>query len=66
MGEDRRVREGPAPYYDFEMLHGDEVIAVKRMDLPGCGIRVRENSGETITLIGAVAARRYPHYAFCS
>jgi hypothetical protein len=27
--------------------------------LPGCRIRVREQSGETIILIGAAAARRY-------
>ena len=26
---------------------------------PGCRIRVREQEGETIILIGAVAARRY-------
>jgi hypothetical protein len=38
----------------------------KRADLPGCRIRVRENPGETIILIGAVAARRYPSLAFCA
>ena len=75
------------PYYDFEVLQGDEVIAAetsvalessraawpkivtiaRRLDLPGCRIRVREEqSGETIILIGAVAARRYPDFAFCA
>jgi hypothetical protein len=36
------------------------------LDLPGCRIRVREQEGETIILIGAVAARRYPDLAFCA
>jgi hypothetical protein len=72
------------PYYDFEVLHGDEVIVAetsvaldsskaawpiiidiaKMLNRPGCRIRVREHLGETIILIGAVAARRYPNLAF--
>ncbi len=35
----------------------------RTLDLPGSRIRVREHSGETIILIGAVAARRYPGLA---
>ena len=31
----------------------------KRISLPGCRIRVREQSGETIILIGASAAQQY-------
>ena len=31
----------------------------RRITRPGCRIRVREQSGETIILIGAVAAQRY-------
>jgi hypothetical protein len=31
----------------------------KRISLPGCRIRVRERSEETIILIGATAAQRY-------
>jgi hypothetical protein len=30
------------------------------LDAPGCRIRVREQEGDTIILIGATAARRYP------
>jgi hypothetical protein len=30
------------------------------LNLPGCRIRVREHSGDTIILIGAAAARRFP------
>jgi hypothetical protein len=32
----------------------------KKITLSGCRIRVREQSGETIILIGAAAAQRYP------
>ena len=73
-------------YYDFEVLHGDDVIVAETsvaldssraawpkiikmantLDLPGCRIRVREQSGGTIILIGAAAARRYPDLAFCA
>ena len=74
------------PLYDFEVLHGDDVIAAEKsvaldssraawpkiidiartLDLPGCRIRVREPSGDTIILIGASAARRYPDLAYCA
>ncbi len=74
------------PYYDFEVLQGDDVISAetsvaldssraawpkviniaRKLNLPGCRIRVREQSGETIILIGAIAARRYPDLAFCA
>ncbi len=32
----------------------------KLLHAPGCRIRVREGEGDTIILIGAAAARRYP------
>lgn len=68
------------PYYDFEILQDDNVIAAETsvpldspraawpkiidlantLDLPGSSIRVREHSGDTIILIGAAAARRFP------
>ena len=68
------------PYFDFEVLQGDDIIAAetsvalessraawpkiidmaRTLDQPGSRIRVREHSGETIILIGAAAARRYP------
>lgn len=74
------------PYYDFDVLQGDDIIATERsvdldssraawpkiidmaktLDLPGCRIRVREQSGGTIILIGAAAARRYTDLAFCA
>ena len=41
------------------------VNLAKKLDLPGCRIRVREQ-GETIILIGAIAARRYPDLAYCA
>lgn len=34
----------------------------KRVALPGCRIRVREASGQTIIIIGAVAALDYPKF----
>ena len=74
------------PYYHFEVLHGDDVIAAeksvalessraawpkvidlaKSLDQPGCRIRVRDQTGGTIILIGASAARRYPDLASCA
>ncbi len=33
------------------------------LDAPGCRIRVREHLGDTVILIGAKAARRYPSMA---
>jgi hypothetical protein len=67
-------------YYDFEVLQGDDIIAVERavalddsraawpkvigiaktLKAPGYRIRVREQEGDTIILIGATAACRYP------
>ncbi len=72
--DERRMR-----LYNFEVLRGDDVIAVqssvplrdtrsawpkiariaRSIGLPGCRIRVREQSGEIVILIGAEAARRY-------
>ena len=74
------------PYYHFEVLRGDDVIAAeravalessraawpkvvdlaRRLEGPGCRIRVREQTGGTIILIGASAARRYPDLATCA
>ena len=74
------------PYYHFEVLHGDDVIAAeksvalessraawpkvidlaKSLDQPRCRIRVRDQTGGTIILIGASAARRYPDLASCA
>jgi len=34
----------------------------KRVSVPGCRIRVREASGQTIILIGAGAALYYPKF----
>ena len=67
------------PFYSFEMVKGEEIIAVKLrvslpdtraawpkianiakgISVPGCHVRVREQSGEMIILISAAAARRY-------
>ncbi len=74
------------PYYDFEVLQGDDIIVAetsvaldssraawpkiinmaKTLNAPGCRIRVREQTGETIILIGVAAARRYPDLASCA
>ena len=40
------------------------VRMARKLDLPGCRIRVREQSGETVILIGVTAARRFPDFAF--
>ena len=36
----------------------------KRNNLPGCRIRVREQSGETIILVGIAVAMRYADFNF--
>ncbi len=36
----------------------------KALELPGCRIRVREQAGGTIILIGVAAARQYSSLAF--
>jgi len=36
----------------------------KSIKLPGCCIRVREQSGETIILVGVAVAMRYADYNF--
>jgi hypothetical protein len=40
-------------------------IATKLAE-PGYSIRVREHEGETVILIGAAAARRFPELAECA
>jgi hypothetical protein len=41
-----------------------KVIGIaNNLDAPGCRIRVREHLGDTVILIGATAARRYPSMA---
>ena len=41
-----------------------KVIGIaKTLDAPGCRIRVSEHRGDTVILIGATAARRYPNMA---
>jgi hypothetical protein len=36
----------------------------KSVNLPGCRIRVKEQSGETIILVGVAAALRYSDFDF--
>jgi hypothetical protein len=70
--------------FDFEVLQGEEVIAVERsvplnsrraawpkiielakgIELPRCRIRVKEQAGETIILVGATAALQYADFDF--
>jgi hypothetical protein len=38
------------------------VRMAKKLDLPGCRIRVKEQSGATVILIGAAAALSFPDF----
>ncbi len=41
------------------------VVGIARtLNLPGCRIRVREHEGDTVILIGAMAALRFPEGLF--
>jgi len=58
-GEEIIAAELSVPLHDTRAAWPKIAKIAKRISLPGCRIRVREPSGETIILIGAAAAQRY-------
>ena len=63
-GEEIIAAEPSVPLPDTRAAWPKIAKIATTITLPGCRIRVREQSGETIILIGAAAARRYADLAF--
>ena len=59
-GDDIIVAERAVDLVDSRAAWPKIIGMAKTLDAPGCRIRVREQQGDTIILIGATAARRYP------
>lgn len=62
-GDDVIVAERAVALADSRAAWPKIIGMAKTLDAPGCRIRVREQQGDTIILIGATAARRYPNPA---
>jgi hypothetical protein len=58
-GEKVISAEPSVPLYDSRAAWPKIAKIAKKINAPGCRIRVKEQSGETIILIGASAAQRY-------
>ena len=58
-GEEVIATEPSVPLNDPKAAWPKIAKIAKNINMPGCRIRVREESGETIILIGATAAQRY-------
>jgi hypothetical protein len=63
-GDEIIVAEPRVPLLDTRAAWPKIARIAQKITVPGCRIRVREQSGETIILIGATAARRYADPAF--
>ena len=62
-GDDIIAAERAVALNDSRAAWPKVVGIAKALEAPGCRIRVREQQGDTIILIGATAARRYPEVA---
>ena len=62
-GDDVIAAERSVALDDSRAAWPKVVGMAKTLAAPGCRIRVREQQGDTIILIGATAARRYPSLA---
>ena len=58
-GDDVIVAERAVALDDSRAAWPKVVGMASALDMPGCRIRVREQQGDTIILIGATAARRF-------
>ena len=63
-GEDVISVEPSVPLHNTRAAWPKIIRMAKGLELPGCHIRVREQSGETIILVGAAAALRYADFTF--
>ena len=62
-GEEVIAAERSVPLYSPKAAWPRIIRLAKSLKLPGCRIRVKEQ-GETIILVGAVAALRYSDFDF--
>ena len=62
-GEEVITAERSVPLYSPKAAWPKIIKLAKSLGLPGCRIRVKEQ-GETIILVGAAAALRYPDFDF--
>ena len=62
-GEEVIAAERSVPLYSSKAAWPRIIKLAKSLKLPGCRIRVKEQ-GETIILVGAVAALRYSDFDF--
>ena len=58
------VAERAIPLYSSRAAWPKIMKLAKSVNLPGCRIRVKEQSGETIILVGVAAALRYSDFDF--
>ena len=65
-GDDVIIAERAVALDDSRLAWPRVIGIAKTLVAPGCRIRVREQQGDTIILIGASAARRYPDLATCA
>jgi hypothetical protein len=63
-GEEIISAERSIPLYSPKAAWPKIIRLAKSLKMPGCRIRVKEHAGETIILVGAVAALRYADYDF--
>ncbi len=63
-GEDVISVEPSVPLHNTRAAWPKIIRMAKSLKLPGCRIRVREQSGETIILVGAAAVLRYADFSF--
>ena len=58
--------ERSIPLYSPKAAWPKIIEVAKSVNMPGCRIRVKEQSGETIILVGISAALRYSDFDFSS
>jgi hypothetical protein len=63
-GEEVIATEPSVPLHNTKAAWPKIVKIAKSIKLPGCRIRVREQSGEMIILIGVAVAMRYADFNF--
>jgi hypothetical protein len=63
-GEEVIAAERSIPLYSPKAAWPKIIKLAKSVNLPGCRIRVKEQSGETIILVGIAVALRYSDFDF--
>jgi hypothetical protein len=63
-GEEVIAAERSIPLFSPKAAWPKIIKLAKSVNLPGCRIRVKEQSGETIILVGAAVALRYSDFDF--